>query len=53
MIQIASFASLWEFITTQFRFSQEGVSQSWLFWTIILGMWLMKKCWRNGFFKKS
>lgn len=28
--------NIWTFITMQFRFSQEGVSQSWLFWTLVV-----------------
>lgn len=41
-------ASFWNFITTQFRFSQDGMSQSWLFWVIILGVVLLKYKLRNG-----
>lgn len=45
-------SAIWDFITTQFRFSQDGMSQSWLFWTIVLVGVVLKKCWKNGFSKK-
>lgn len=35
-------ANIWNFITLQFRFSQDGVSQSWLLWTLILVGVLLK-----------
>ena len=44
-------SSIWDFVTTQFRFSQEGMSQSWLFWTVVLGVVVMK-CWLNGYTKE-
>lgn len=34
--------NIWSFITMQFKFSQEGVSQSWLFWTAVLGCMFLK-----------
>lgn len=34
--------TIWNFVTTQFAFSQAGVSQSWLFWTVVLGCLLLK-----------
>ena len=34
--------SIWNFIILQFRFSQAGVSQSWLFWVAVLGCVLIK-----------
>ena len=48
----ANLSSLWDFITLQFRFSQDGVSQSWLFWVVILVGVVLKKSWKNGFSKK-
>lgn len=46
-------STVWDLITAQFRFSQEGVSQSWLFWTIILGAILLKRCYYKGFKSES
>ena len=45
--------SIWEFTVTQFRFSQSGVSQSWLFWTVILGVMVVKNVLRNGYSKEK